>query len=168
MLPMLMIRAVGAEVRNRPLNRGEDRTDIDRDQPVELLQRKRLDVAEVGHSGVVDEDVQAAELGHRVVDRLRDLLGVGAVGLNRYRGAAVTGNLGDQLLGLGGGAAVGEGDGRAVGGQSPHDLCPDAAGSSGNQRTPSLQVCHAVVNASFRANHSPVGLGSPLDDRNTA
>ena len=75
MLPMLMIRAAGFEVRNSPLNRGEHGTDIDRDQPVEFRHRKGLDVTEVRHSRVVDEDVESAEPSHRLIDRLRDLSG---------------------------------------------------------------------------------------------
>jgi hypothetical protein len=38
----------------------EHAPDVDRDQPVELLQREVLDRREVGDAGVVDEDVQSA------------------------------------------------------------------------------------------------------------
>ena len=87
---------------NRALNRDEDRTDVDRDQPVEFRRAERSRCHRMdGDSRVVDEDVQPAELGHGLVDRLRDLLGVGAVGLDGDCRAAGGGHLGDQLLGLG-------------------------------------------------------------------
>ena len=85
-----------------------------------------------------------AELGHRVVDRLRNLLGVGAVGLDRHYFPAVGSHLGDQLFGLGGGPAVCEGDGGAVGGEASDDFGTDAAGRAGDQRTATLEVCHSA------------------------
>ena len=96
-------------------------------QPVELLEREGLGVVDVCHARVVDQDVQPAQLRDGLVDRPGDLLGVGAVGLNRDRGSTCLGDLGDQLLGLGGRRPVGERHRGTVGGQPPHDLRPDTA-----------------------------------------
>src|SRR3954467_12877034 len=129
---------------NRTLNRDEDRADVDRELSVELVETEGLDIAEDGNPGVVDEHVEPAELGYRIVDRLRHLLGVGAVGLDRHGRSAVGRHFGDQLLGLSRGPAVCEGDGGAVGGEASDDFGTDAAGRAGDQRTATLEVCHSA------------------------
>ena len=89
-------------MREGALDRGEDALHVDCDQPVELLHRQRLDVTHIRHARVVDEDVQPAQLRDGLVDRLGDLLGIAAVGLNRHGLPAVACDFGRQLLGLGG------------------------------------------------------------------
>jgi hypothetical protein len=67
------------------LDRYEDTSHVDREHPIEVLQRKRFGQAGRAHSGVVHEDVQATQGGRCLVDRIAHLLCVGAVGSDRHR-----------------------------------------------------------------------------------
>ena len=79
------------------------------------------------HARVVDEDVQSAELRHRLVDGRRDLVGIGTVGLDRHRGTAVAGDFCGQLLRVSRRCAIGERYGGPVNRQPAHDLRADTA-----------------------------------------
>ena len=68
------------------MDRDEYGPNIDRQHPIELLQRKGLDVAWGSHSGVVHQDVQAAELRHRLLNRADTCL---ASALSAWIGTAV-------------------------------------------------------------------------------
>ena len=112
----------------RGLHGAEHAPDVDGDQPVELLQREVLDRRGVGDAGVVDEDVQSAEMLRGAADRGPDGFVVRVVRL-RGQGARRVGH----SVGLVLGAGVGEGDLGAVGGQAAHDRGADAPGPTRDQ-----------------------------------
>jgi hypothetical protein len=112
-----------AEVGGGGLDGAEHAPDVDRDDPVELLEREVLDGRGEGDGGVVDEDVQCAEVLCGAADCGLDGFMVRVVRLHG-QGAC---RLGDGV-GLVLGAGVGEGDLGAVGGQTAHDRGTDAPG----------------------------------------
>jgi len=60
----------------------EDRPHIDGPQPVGLLDRRFLEGAAGEHPGVVDQDVEPAQLRRGLLDRGDDGAGIGAVRLD--------------------------------------------------------------------------------------
>ncbi|MGC4032028.1 MAG: hypothetical protein QM754_09905 [Tepidisphaeraceae bacterium] len=105
----------------------EGAADIDGEETIELFERRFLQIAAVTDAGVVDENIEPAELGGGVVDRLGDGGGVRRVGLE---GDGLTAGVDDRFhdrvsrfLALG----VRDRDGRAVGGQSLGDRRANAA-----------------------------------------
>ena len=71
---------------------------VDRDHPVPLLERRVDRRAEQHHAGVVDQRVEAAELGDRPLHQDLGLLLRGHVGLDRERLAATVGDRCGQLI----------------------------------------------------------------------
>ena len=69
-------------VPRRALTSDHDAEQVDGHNPVEVRQIVAQEAPEgTGYAGVVEHDVEPAELGHGEVDHPLDLLGVGDVGL---------------------------------------------------------------------------------------
>ena len=107
---------------------------VDVERVVKVGQRKAADFTRDGDARVVDEDVQAAQLARGAVHRLREGNGIGAVGLQGQGLAAARSNVRHQRLRRRCGAAVGEGHGRPVARQAPHDGRANAARAAGDER----------------------------------
>ena len=88
------------------------------------------------HAGVVDEDIQAAEGCHRLIDRIGHLLRVGAVGLDRHRRTTLRRHLRTQVLCRAWRCGVGECHHCAVGGQPSHDRRTDPPRTARHQGSP--------------------------------
>jgi hypothetical protein len=84
MLPIVMIRPPAPKC-GIALDRRENRTHVDRQHPIERLERKRLDRTGIGYGGVVDKDVEATEVRNRLVNRRDHLLCVRIVRHDRRR-----------------------------------------------------------------------------------
>ena len=81
--------------------------------------RRRLDKALAqGEPGIVDQDIEAAEILHQLVDHGFDGVEICDVGRISLRLAALAGDFGDQRFGIVGRAAVIDRDGSAFGGKS--------------------------------------------------
>ena len=101
--------------------------------PVQILERHQLVVG-----GVVDEDVDPAELGQDPLDHLLERGRVGDIGL-KGRAARPQGRpFGDQPLGLLLRRLVNPGDMHPLGGQRPADPLPEAPRGSGDDGDGSL------------------------------
>jgi hypothetical protein len=75
-------------VGQRCLGGNEDRADIDSHGLVEVGEGELVDRAQQQHTGIVDQDVDAAEPFGDAVDGRFESDRVGRVGLDRERGAA--------------------------------------------------------------------------------
>ena len=71
------------QMRERGVGDVEQALEVERDHPVPLLDRRVDDRAEQHHAGVVDDDVEPAELGDGALDGGDRLVAVGDVGLDR-------------------------------------------------------------------------------------
>jgi hypothetical protein len=108
---------------------------IDRDDRVPAFLGKRHDLCDMLDSGVIDEDVDAAELLRRLGDEfayLRRLCHVSA-GI-RGTDAVALGKAGPQPLYGGGVTEAVQHDIATLGGQRRRDAEPDPAGRAGNNR----------------------------------
>lgn len=123
---------VGAldQVRERRLGDVEETLDVEVDHPLPFLDVGIEGRAEQHQAGVVDDGVEAAELGDRALDQGLGGGAVGDVGLDRERLAAGVVDFLDQFL-QSVVATGGDGDGRAVGGEPLRGRLADAAGSAG-------------------------------------
>ena len=91
-------------------------------------------------AGIVDEDIEPAEILHDLIDHRLHGGEIGDVGLVGLRLAALRHDLGDQRFGLLAGVAVIDRDARALCGEAERDLAPDAARRAGHQSDLALQV----------------------------
>ena len=112
--------------------------EVEVDHPVPLLGGGVLDRPQQHLAGVVDEDVEAAELVDGALDRGDRLLLVGDVGLDRQRGVTVATDLGGQPL------QPFQPPGRdrdfgSVGRQRSRRRLADAAAGAGDQRDGSVK-----------------------------
>nr|BAM71405.1 hypothetical protein [Ralstonia pickettii] len=123
----------------------EDGAHVDGERLVEVLQREALDRAEQQHAGVVDQDVELAELVCDVVDRTGERSGVGGVGLDGERAAAGRLHFSHQRIGRGRRLLVSEGDCRALARQAADDRRADAAGATGDKSGFSGEGGHEVL-----------------------
>ena len=69
----------------RGLRGDEDAADVDVDDAVEFIERGFFERLGDGRAGVVDEDVEPAEVGDGLVDGGFTAVGIGGVGLNGDR-----------------------------------------------------------------------------------
>ena len=127
--------------------RREVALEVDPDHRVPLLLGGVHQHPVAHEAGVVDQDVEPAELVDRLLHHRRGLLEVGHVGAVRHRPAARRLDRGDDLVGrrlpraLAGerDAVVVDHDGRAVRGQLERVRPADAAARSGDDRDATLQ-----------------------------
>ena len=108
----------------------EGRGEVDGDDVVPLIVLHHHEQVVLGEAGVVDEDVEPAELGDRLVDQLGHLRLVAEVAGADVHARA---ELGGQLLELVD-LAPGDGDRRPLLVQRAGDAAADAAGCAGDQR----------------------------------
>ncbi len=101
-----MSAALGPQVRQRGLGHPQRAEDVGLDLVACLLLGQLLDEAEVAVAGVVDDDVEPAEVVVRLLDRGEVRVAVGDVELDRQQRVAVL--LGEVVQG--GGVAGGGGD----------------------------------------------------------
>jgi hypothetical protein len=127
------------EVRERGVGDVEQPLEVDLDHPVPLLDRGVDDRAEQHHPGVVDDDVEPAELLHRALDGSLRLLAVRHIRLDRQ--AADLGRERVQPVF----AASHGGHRRAMGGEHPGRRLTDAAACARDERDRVSEfVAHAV------------------------
>ncbi len=112
--------------------------EVEVDHPVPLLGGRVLDRAEQHLAGVVDDDVEAAQLVDGAVDRGDRLLLVGDVGLDRQRGVTGAADLGGQPL-QPFEPARRHRDFGPLGGQRPRGRLADATAGAGDQRNGSVK-----------------------------
>ena len=93
-------------------------------------------------AGVVDEDIQPAEVALDARDHLLDHVSVRDVGLVGFRLAAGLLDLGDDRLGLGLRAVIVDGNARARSGQRLADRGADIASAARHERDASLEIDH--------------------------
>ncbi|MCY1299943.1 hypothetical protein D9M70_494930 [compost metagenome] len=134
-----------AHVRQRCPGRDEHRAHVDGQGLVKVFQRQRLDRSQPQHAGIVDQDVELAELARGTVDGAGQRGGIGGVGLQRQRAAAGGFHFRGQRVGPRCGVLVGEGDGGALARQPAHDCRADAAGAAGYECSFSSQVGHGLL-----------------------
>ena len=118
----------GQQVRERRVGDVQQALEVERDHPVPLLDRGVDDRAEQHHAGVVDDDVEPAELARGALDGGDGLVPVGDVGLDR-EAADLRGEPVQPVL-----APRGDGDGRALLGERARRRLPDAAAGPRDQR----------------------------------
>ena len=111
----------------------EQALEVERDHPVPLLDRGVDDRAEQHHPGVVDHDVESAELLRGALDGRDRLLAIGDVGLDR-EAADLRGQRVEPVL-----APRGDGDGRALLGERARRRLADPAARAGDERDRVLQ-----------------------------
>ena len=119
-------------MRERRLGDVEEAFDVEVDHPLPLLDRRLERRAEQHHAGVVDDGVEAAELGDGALDQGLGGGAVGDVGLDRERLAAGVVDLPGQAL-QPVDAAGRDGDRGAVGGEAFRGRLADAAGGAGDE-----------------------------------
>jgi hypothetical protein len=110
----------------------------DPDHRVPAVRRQLLGAADEVAGGVVDQDVEAAEVLHRALDHLVDLLGLAHVELHGERvdaGGAQRGAPGLEMLRV----AAGDGDARAERAQPFRDGETDPRAAAGDHRDPIVQ-----------------------------
>ena len=100
---------------------------------VEVFEFEILQWRNGQHASVVDQDIQLSEGVDRGGHGATNGIGVGAVSLDGQGFAAVSDDAVLQRFGLGRGADIGKGDGRAFSGQSFDDGCANATGTALNQ-----------------------------------
>ncbi len=139
---MIAPRRVGDHGLGRDLDRDQHRPNVDGEGEVpvgwiDLEQRSHLQ-----DPGVVDEDVQSAEVVDRLIDHGNGRLDVGQIDLV-WPGFERCGGLGDPVD-----VDVEQGKLGTFAVERGGDLCSDAAGSAGDQRAPSgesaLECPHRV------------------------
>ena len=122
----------GLHVLHHPLADEEGRLDVEVDRQVEVglarVLRPRLDAA----ADIVDENVDPAEFGDRLVDRGVGLVQLQRVHLERQRPPPHGRDLGGEA-GIGGGIAEPEGDVGAGIGERKRDGAAETAGSAGDE-----------------------------------
>jgi hypothetical protein len=129
------------------------------DEPVEILTPSLCQRPPVGDPGVVDQDVQPAELpDHSLHDRSsRGRLA--QVRLDREYPAAEGAYLGGHLLGTILARVIGKADVGSLRGQSAHDLRPDPAAAAGDHRDlagqPVRELHHGPLLRRFRRLRRP-------------
>ena len=115
-------------VRQRGGGAVEHGRQVQRDDGVPLLDREVLDRRGVLDAGVVDQDVDAAELAHRVVDQAAHGLALGQVGAVVHDAhAMLAGQPGARIFDLGGVAEAVQDDIGALLGERAGDAEADAA-----------------------------------------
>ena len=116
----------------------EQALQVEVDHPLPFLGGRVLDRPQEHHAGVVDDDVEPAQLVDRAVDGGDRLLLLGDVGLDRERGVPRSADLGRQALEplepAGGDRDLG-----AEGGELPRGRLADPAAGAGDQRHGSIQ-----------------------------
>ncbi len=113
----------------RGADRMEGRAHVDRDDLVPLLDREFLDRRDELDAGIVDEDVDRAELALGIRDHLGDLVALGHVGGRIERLDAELGlDAGPLLFDRGGIAETVDHQRRAFARESPRDRQADTAG----------------------------------------
>jgi hypothetical protein len=119
------------------------------DEPVEILTPSLCQRPPVGDPGVVDQDVQPAELpDHSLYDRSsRGRLA--QVRLDREYPAAEGAYLGGHLLGTILARVIGKADVGSLRGQPAHDLRPDPAAAAGDQRDLAAQPVRKLHHGSL-------------------
>ena len=130
----------GDQVRERRLGDVEEAFEVEVDHPLPLLDRRVLGRAEQHHPGVVDDGVEAAELGDGALDQRLGLGAVGDVGLDRQRATAGVADLGDQLLQPVDPAGRHR-DRRAFAREPLRGRLADAAGGAGDEGHGSVEYC---------------------------
>ncbi len=127
-----------------------DAEDVDPEQCLEVLRIGLKQELDLGDPGVVDEDVDAAELARDPLDEPEDGVAVGDVGCDRDRPAAEGADLLGHLLGTFGINVV-DGDVGAVGGQPERDGPADSprrAGDDGHLPVDAAHGTYLLVGAS--------------------
>ena len=157
-----MIRPGAAldHVRQHRLGHEERAREVDRDHLVPVL---------VGHlqhglvdrdPGVVDEHVEAAVALDHLVDRAAAVLGRADVALVDAALDAVVLELGQELAGVLGVAAVAGGDDRALLGEAPGDRGADPARAAGHEHDPPVHPRSASVRRDVVLGVGAVGAGA--------
>lgn len=134
-----------AQVRQRRLGGDEHGAHVDVHRAVVVVGRDVLDRPGQEDAGVVDQDIEAAQVGGGPGHGLADLPGigrVGGVGVGAPPGGA---QFFHQRVGLVSGADVGQRDVRAVGGQAARDGRADAAACAGDESNFSVECGHGQL-----------------------
>ena len=160
---MLMTRPPALHVLHRRLGGDEHGAQVDRHRAVEVLEAKSSMRRHHGDAGVVHQDVDAAELRRRALDRAAHGVGVGAVGLDgdactpRARAAC------RRLVRLVGLADVGQRHVGAFPRQALDDGRADAAAAAGDQGSLVLQLTsHRSLTVPFRVGDALTSTGGPV------
>ena len=124
-------RSLPAHLLRGRLDAVHDAEDVDPEQCLKVLRSGFKQELDLGDPGVVDEDVDAAELARGPLDEPEDGVAVGDVGRDRDRPAAEGADLLGHLLGTFGVDVV-DGDVGAVGGQPERDGPADSPRRAGN------------------------------------
>src|ERR1022692_2103539 len=130
-------------LRYRGLHHKELACDVGVEHAPEILLGDRGQRPEVLHPGVTDENVETAHGLRGLADHGLRRGPVGDVALDRERYVAGVGEFGHQRSGAVGSAAVGDGDGRALGGEPAGHRGADSAATAGDK-------CPAVVETLHR------------------
>ena len=123
--------------RDREFHAEKDAARIDRHQPVPGRGVEQILDRAAGETGVVDENVEPAELGNRRIDRRLPLRLTGHIEMAEHRRAIGLRNLGDDLVALLV-EHVGDGDLGPLARKDPRHAGAHAGGASGDQRNPVL------------------------------
>src|SRR5690606_35195637 len=113
---------------------------VDIQRALEIGVRQGVQPARDEDAGVVDQDVQAAQVAHGLFDGGAHLLVVGGVGRIGVGAPARPAQFRHQLLGALGRADVGNGDIGAAGGQVARDGRADTPAAAGNKSDLALQA----------------------------
>src|SRR5262249_49696027 len=93
-----------------------------------------------GEAGIVDQNIEAAEVVDDAIDHRLDPGKVGDVGLVGFRLAAGAGDLSDQRFGFLRGGPIVDRDACAFGGEAQRDFAADAARGTAHERDLSFQA----------------------------
>jgi hypothetical protein len=116
------------------LHEKERSANIDREQPIEILDRRFLDRRSFRHSRIGDKDIQA--IADDVAGELRKLvrsIGRGQIDRDRVSATAGLAYLGDDAVGFGRATAVVDENLGAGGGERECARAPHAARSAGDE-----------------------------------
>ena len=131
-----------AEVLDRGLRGEQEAEDVDVEHLVEVFFGDGLDGRELVDAGVVDEDVEAAEVLDGGVDDALGLGGLGDVAADGDGLAAGGGDGGDDGVGAGLAGGVVDDDGGAFGGERFGDGGADALGCAGDDCDFACELAH--------------------------
>ena len=118
----------------RGLGGEEGRAGVGLEHRVPLLDGDGVERGGLEDSGVVDEDVEASEVGGNGVDGVADAFRRAEVARVTSGADAVGAEFGDGALGFGLGFAIGDGDVGSAGGEGEGERFADSFRRAGNQR----------------------------------
>ncbi len=140
--------AIVGQMRDRGAAFEHNRADVHVQHLLDLRVGQRVQQADIGDAGIVDQDIEAAEACRRLLDRPRGRLRVGGVALDDQAAAAQCAHLVGDRFRCGERVVAGQRDVGAIGGEAPHDAGADALAATGDQCPLAAKIAHAISSLS--------------------